>query len=384
VSKIPQIPIDTAPHSAYDTTTGRAPKPTRPQPGAYTFDTAWLRAKKSSEAGCQAQSGVSHGVSNVEEIRPFFRRLVRRARRTQAQIIPHPQARTHLPRKAAPTRHNKKSPPLDDIGRIVAAWAELRPSKISVGRHFARICGAIGVAEIGPKEIARVVSYFRLKSRTTLHSYSIQLKGLLRFIEKIGGPKELASLVPKCAMPVQRAIIARPDEVDRILQNANLGLRLHVLLCLDCALRAAESMSAGPHNYNQAEKQLTLRIKGGRTVTIPVTDRIATILEAALQVTPPGESFVFTLAGPHSRFGMQAQWRALKKKTGVRKELHFHDLRRTTATRAYEATKDLRTVQQLLSHSSLMSTIRYIAPLDPQKLKPLIEAIRIPEGRRIQ
>jgi integrase len=63
----------------------------------------------------------------------------------------------------------------------------------------------------------------------------------------------------------------------------------------------------------------------------------------------------------------------LKEKCGITRSLKPHDLRRTTATRVYKNTKDLRLVQALLGHSDLGSTFWYldneITPVKAEELE---------------
>lgn len=75
----------------------------------------------------------------------------------------------------------------------------------------------------------------------------------------------------------------------------------------------------------------------------------------------------------------------LRRKLGIRRKLTAHDLRRTTATRIYDATRDVRLVQALLGHGDLGSTLWYldhhltpvpIESLELAKLNPTTETIQ--------
>ena len=60
-------------------------------------------------------------------------------------------------------------------------------------------------------------------------------------------------------------------------------------------------------------------------------------------------------------------------------ELAAHDLRRTFAQRAWEATHDLLLVRDLLGHASIATTQRYLE-LDQAKKRDAVSAI--PWGQR--
>ena len=79
--------------------------------------------------------------------------------------------------------------------------------------------------------------------------------------------------------------------------------------------------------------------------------------------------------GPAPRF--TKQWKALKKRAGIRAELRIHDLRRTLAEDVWNATHDLRAVQAQLGHRSPTTTARYLADrITLQDLKPIMRKVQ--------
>lgn len=117
--------------------------------------------------------------------------------------------------------------------------------------------------------------------------------------------------------------------------------------------------------------------------TLPVTAAIA----EAIQKLPEGidrqEPIVNLLRahrpgtppGPNPRF--TKQWKALKKRAGIRAELRIHDLRRTLAEDVWNATHDLRAVQAQLGHRSPTTTARYLADrITLQDLKPILRKVQ--------
>jgi integrase len=243
----------------------------------------------------------------------------------------------------------------------------------------------MSLAQIGEREIQAVAARWKKEhTEQTLYGYTLQLRAFCRFAETSGRARGIAGCVPRARFPRVRAVTATDEEIQTILDAAPLGIRLLVLLCLDSAMRYSEAIQVGPHNFNPEKKIATVRIKGGDIAQIPVTERAAAICVAAAQVTAHGQSFVKALEGHTSDAAPRAAWSRLKHKLGIRGELHIHDLRRTTATRAYHATKNLATVQAILNHSDMRSTLRYIAPTAGPEIRLLLEALRIPSTRPIQ
>jgi hypothetical protein len=99
------------------------------------------------------------------------------------------------------------------------------------------------------------------------------------------------------------------------------------------------------------------------------TDRqepIVNLLRKHRPGTQPGSAPRFT-----------KQWKALKKRAGIRAELRIHDLRRTLAEDVWNATHDLRAVQAQLGHRSPTTTARYLADrITLQDLKPILRKVQ--------
>lgn len=146
-------------------------------------------------------------------------------------------------------------------------------------------------------------------------------------------------------------------------------------------------MKLGPEHYDRSAGLLTFRTKYHNAQRIPVTARLAAMLDTC---NGPGP-FVVQLSGCKTANAgtiydnLKQQQARLKKRLGITRKLTFHDLRRTTARRVYTITKDLREVQSALGHSDLASTAWYLqdelvtvnrATLELAKLQPPTERIQ--------
>lgn len=388
------ISLDNAPKSALPCATGRQRNPSDRNRLRHTNVSWWYTAGNDSTRAGRSKP-LSNPVSNVQ------RQTSRRAARGRAQVFrrlarptrpAHPQRLPHGRRSPPPRSQDeegdpaKKIPSCVSIGQVVAAWKEGQPEiRRQVAADVITVTGASPAAsEITALHLAQVYTKWKQRlSQNTLVCYVSMLRSLARMLEAAAGTEGLSGAIPKIKRSPPRPIVATPEEIQKFLEAAPLGVRLQLLLCLDSAMRFSEAIQVGPHNYDAARGTACVQLKGGRTAEIPVSSRAAAIIAAADQLTRRGESYVLTLCAVAHPESVRMQFNRLKKKLAIRKELHIHDLRRTTATRAYEATKDLRVVQQLLNHESMVSTVRYIAPHDAQKMRPLIEALQI-HTRRVQ
>lgn len=208
----------------------------------------------------------------------------------------------------------------------------------------------------------------------TVHHRRSSLKKFILFLDRTFHT-DLALLVPKVSLPSQRSLTANPDEFDRVLALCPLWMRTFLLFCRTMGLRHGEALSITPANYNPESRTLNFKRKMGGTSNLPVPPPLHQMIEIARDMNPH-DSVLHSLGlkarkTPGQTIGKI--WRAAKKKAGANPNLHIHDLRRTIATELYSASKDLRAVQTLLGHRSLNSTILYIAPMDPDKLRSLLD-----------
>jgi integrase len=162
-------------------------------------------------------------------------------------------------------------------------------------------------------------------------------------------------------------------------------MRVFVLLCSDLAIRSGTAMRIAPQHYNAEREELTFKTKYGENMTLPVTQELKGLF--ALHKGDPSQPYVSALHpfGHIADRNIREQFTRLRRSVGVTRQVTPHDLRRTTAVRTYELTKDLRLVQALLGHRDLDSTFWYLdhhntpvpaSTLELAKLNPSTEKIQ--------
>jgi integrase/recombinase XerD len=223
----------------------------------------------------------------------------------------------------------------------------------------------------------------RLK-QSTVHRYAAQLRHLAAHIGALCNRPDLEGQVPRVRPGQPRKTIAPPEELSKLLDAAPRWMQTIILLAHDAGLRRGDCMRVAPIHY-EAEKRL-IAIEQGKTkhvVTVPVSERLAALLDTAPTHSPTTPFYVLWKGDAISPHGVTSAWRTLKKKAGVNSNLWIHDLRRTLAVSLYEVSKDLRVVEQMLGHQSLTSTVRYLEHRDPAKLRPYLDAIHKPISKAV-
>jgi integrase len=167
-----------------------------------------------------------------------------------------------------------------------------------------------------------------------------------------------------------RNVTATDDEIDQILSNAPAHLRLWLLLCSDLAIRSGTACRIGPEHYDRKAGTLTFTTKFHARQRLPVTEEIARELLKCDQQDQ--RSFVMQLWAGLRRRGRRPRGRTptactlnkefaeFRRSIGITRKLTPHDLRRTSAVKLYEHTKDARDVQSFLGHASLQATVWYL------------------------
>ena len=140
-------------------------------------------------------------------------------------------------------------------------------------------------------------------------------------------------------------------------------------------------------------ERLTLRVeqgKGGKDRYVPLADRLLVELRRYWHVVPPTHWVFPNRQGtrPMDITVAQKIYMLTKLRAGLRKQGGIHTLRHAYATHLLEAGTDLHTVQRLLGHQHLSTTMRYFhlsqrrvlatrSPLDlPQPAHPVAGGAR--------
>ena len=161
------------------------------------------------------------------------------------------------------------------------------------------------------------------------------------------------------------------EEVDRIIASVDTstpgGLRDRAILevLYGCGLRVSEAVNLRISNIYSKEGFLRIVGKGDKERLVPLGDMAAEALQAWYGARPEPargfEDFVFL-----NRYGKSlsrvSMFNMVKKQAmlaGVRKEISPHTFRHSFATHLVENGANLRAVQEMLGHESILTTEIY-------------------------
>jgi site-specific recombinase XerC len=140
-----------------------------------------------------------------------------------------------------------------------------------------------------------------------------------------------------------------------------------LLLTRDAALRARTAYDLRPEDVTADLREIRAMTKWDGSIAVPTTPRMRPLLTAAVSRAAPGTSMVDALASrpvrshvrEHPDTTMRHRLKTLQKRLGL-SHWTWHDLRRTAAQQLYKGSGDLRKVQSLLGHKSIVATLHYL------------------------
>jgi site-specific recombinase XerD len=207
------------------------------------------------------------------------------------------------------------------------------------------------------------------RNRLSAATISRRLAAVRSFLRFTYGPARVpdAALAPR--RPRRLPDAPKESEIDELLELVDgdepLALRNRALLELlySAGLRSAEAIGLDLADADFEREALHVRGKGGKERVVPLGEEAAHHLARYLADARPKLA-----RGAVDALFLSARGRRLDTST-VRKLLrHPHRLRHAFATHLLEGGADLRTIQELLGHSSL-STTQIYSHVDAKRLR---------------
>lgn len=237
--------------------------------------------------------------------------------------------------------------------------------------HRAYIAAVVGLAtyyrrspaQITNEEVQAYLAHL-IQERQLSWSTCSQAAHAFRFLYHVTLGHERADFqVPAPKQPQKLPEILSRAEVWRLL-HACRHPRHRLLLATTYAagLRVSEVVALKVSDIDA--ERMTVRVeqgKGAKDRYVPLAARLLHDLRAYWQATPPRVWVFANRQGtrPIDRTVAQKIYMSAKLRAGIRKQGGIHALRHAFATHLLEAGTDLHTVQRLLGHRHITSTMRY-------------------------
>jgi integrase/recombinase XerD len=163
--------------------------------------------------------------------------------------------------------------------------------------------------------------------------------------------------------PRSLPVILSPADVRRLLDAVPPGRnRLMLRIAYGCGLRVSELTHLRVHDIDGSRNVLWVRHgKGNKDRGVPLPATLLDELRAYWREHRPSEWFFAGPTGqPLNISTLQRAFQKARRIAGLRQPATIHTLRHCYATHLLEAGTDLPTLQRLLGHSHLSTTLRYL------------------------
>ena len=271
-------------------------------------------------------------------------------------------------------------------------------------KRFVRFCGVRHPSELGPSDVRRFLSHLVEERKLSASTQQQALSALLFLYRSVvGKPLEDLGRLPRGRVPTTLPVVLTVEEVARVVGLLRGTYRLIALLLYGGGLRLTECLTLRLKDLDLERGELTVRRgKGGkdRVTVIPRTGRRALqehldrVKALHLRDLAAGAGWVELPGGLDAKYPRAAsewawQWvfparrryrdpvsgrirrhhlhqsavqramTAAVRASGMGKRASCHTLRHSFATHLLEAGYDIRTVQELLGHRDVSTTMIY-------------------------
>jgi integrase len=260
--------------------------------------------------------------------------------------------------------------------------------------EFQRMTGRVWLDEVRREDVLKFHTALRARgcSPRTVANKHARLASWLRFA---GLPTAL--LPPKPRHDEQLPTIYTREQVAAILAAAdNKTMRLAIGLALKCGLREQEIVHLEWSDISRAEKMLRVRskprlgfrVKDAEERDLPIPADLLAELEQAAGEKERG--LVVSTRSGKANHKLLRTLKRLAKAAGLNcghcdgcagllqecQEWTLHKFRRTYCTLLLRNRFDVRTVQALMGHADMASTMRYLRPAATEEIQAQLNSVK--------
>lgn len=232
--------------------------------------------------------------------------------------------------------------------------------------------------DLDPEQIQDYLFYLQKKFKTPSQTYFKHTVYGLRFMLKAEGLEYSHLRLPSISHEKKLPVVLSKEEVWRMLLACKLlKHRILIGLLYGCGLRCMEVRSVRLRDLDFDRKQLqVVQGKGKKDRLVPLSEHLMRGLLKYIEAEKPtdwlfhGQPEANRKGGDfdsrYSQRGVQWAVKQAAKNAGVIKDVHVHTLRHCYATHLLEDGMDIITLQRLMGHANIDTTMEYlhIAQLD--------------------
>lgn len=211
------------------------------------------------------------------------------------------------------------------------------------------------------------------KSKSSVQRCAAVLSSFARFMVYDGETQQMPRLDPLPKREEKLPEVMTEGEIQRIINACDDGSvlgkrdRAIIELAYGTGLRASEICNIQMKDLDASSGLLYTRGKGGKERSVPYVGNVRNVIETYInnfrtKLNLNNEQWLF-LTRNGKKVGRDSLWHILRKRGKIARiptaRLHPHVLRHTFATHLLRNGMDQRTLQEILGHSSILTTEKY-------------------------
>jgi len=224
--------------------------------------------------------------------------------------------------------------------------------------------------ELDPEQVKDYLYELQQRSNTPSQTYFKHTVYGLRFLLKTEGLPYGHLHLPSIARADKLPVILSRQEIWAMLHKAQLlKHRLLIGLLYGCGLRCMEVRGIELKHLDFDRMLLHIvQSKGNKDRYVPLSQHLVRGIKKYIAAERPMQ-FLFEgsgnpegkgFDGRYSQRGVQWAVKTVAKQAGILKEVHTHMLRHTYATHLLEDGVNILTVQKMMGHANIESTMVYL------------------------
>jgi len=218
--------------------------------------------------------------------------------------------------------------------------------------------------QLGQEEILQYMLYLQNKKKLSFSTCNVALSGFKCFYNQFLNNGTIVIKIPSRKRPKKLPIVYSQQEVERIFHHTqNPKLRMMFMTAYGTGMRLKELLNLRVKDIDsQRESIFVQNSKGKKDRYTLLPKSLLLELRHYYQLYQPNHWLFFSYKPErqYSRDAVARAFRASKMKAGLAKVGGIHTLRHCFATHLLEAGTDIRTVQHLLGHADIGTTMIYL------------------------
>jgi len=252
---------------------------------------------------------------------------------------------------------------------------------IKLKKHY-----QVSPAKLSQEEIKAYLLYLIYERKLSASTYNVVIHALRFFYEVIMRRLISCHDFPLSKVPKKLPDILSTTEVESIIKaTVNIKHRAMLVLAYGAGLRSSEIANLKVEDIDSERMQIHIRHgKGGKDRYVVLSPVMLDTLRDYWRKCHSKVKSNWIFPGqsqdkPIKAATVGAVYKNSKKNLGIKKRGGVHSLRHAFATHSLEAGEDLYTIKQLLGHSCIESTARYLRMTNNKmkSIKSPVEALNI-------